>query len=497
MLKNTKAVEAVKNTAQGLGALIWWTLSGRATPDQIRTVIQEEGGDPSIVPEIDGAAAVRREAREWTSGARGTGADRYRAEVVRDDADCVTVGILKRVRVSGHEVKWEQVDAVTYDGATKTWNAPCTTPEATSFVASAKEAQALLDHAWIRPHLVQARLAAAAGIALRDRGGVWYVPTQHRDEVDRLARIVGRIGASRLDVIDVSASDASRASVARGVEATARETLDGLLERIRGWSESARKIPDTHSGPVLNELANLSASADLYADALSMGLDDLRAAIVEARAEASRILALPRSEPAAASHRTVAAEVKEGVAADPKLVELLRVGASRVAADPSGRMWIPIELAREIGIPVPAAGEGVKERDKSYRQWRFGVPAASAIALGYIAGLTSIGPIASGLKLTPIPAPVENGAENGAENGEAAAQAPAPVEPAADPEPAVDESTTVLDQDGDVSDEADLRERLAEKSPAELREIYTRATGQDPGKRSKEQMIKAISRVAA
>lgn len=275
--------------AQGLGALVWWNLETTAvTPDALRGILASEGADPSIVPSIEAAGAIKRATREWRKGAGK--ADRYRAEIVRESSDEIVVGILRRAQVSRDEVEWRQIEDLRFDLVSGTWTTLGTLPESGDFRAIADEFRTHLDHAWIRPNIVVDGLRAASAVSLRSRGGVYYVPASHEAELDRLARILGRIGGCSLDVIHAQATPSSRASIASGASETLRSELGETIERIRSWREGAKRVYANAGATVISELADLASRASLYELALETSLGDLRAEIEAARKEAAEIL---------------------------------------------------------------------------------------------------------------------------------------------------------------------------------------------------------------
>jgi len=276
----------------GLGVLVSWDLSNTSIlPHDLRSILTVEGEDPAIVPDIDPAAAVKRATREWSQG-RGA-ADRYRAEVVREDAGTVEVGILRRQRVDDHEVKWVQVDHVVFEttaGALVRGHG-IGSDQAAAFSALADKRATYLDADWIRPGLVQARLAGWGAFRLSRHGGVEYVPVQHRENVERLARIVERIGDSRFDLVDVAATEASRKTIGSGARDNLAEALGEVTSKLDEWEKSTRSIPSHSVAAVLERFADVSMRAELYAGALEVSVDDLREKLDAAKVRARALLA--------------------------------------------------------------------------------------------------------------------------------------------------------------------------------------------------------------
>jgi hypothetical protein len=477
---NETAKAAVLNASVGLGALVWWSLTDtRIAPDRMRSILAGEGLDPAIVPDIDQASAIKRATREWTQG-RGK-AERFRAEIARTDGKVLTVGILRREQVSASEVRWVQVDTCTFDADNGgSWTAIGASPEAKAFAAAADEIRFHLDHQWIRPSILIRGLAAAQAVCLRDRGGVYYVPAQRQDDLARLGRVVAAIGRCHLDIVHAQATPESRTSIASGASAAIRDDLTDLLSRIQGWSESARKVSDDSAMTVLSDLAELKTKADLYADALQVSMDDLAAAIDEAKAEAERILT------GVAVERTAAKPAPEGIVAS------LRAAIAEGETYADGSVMIAAQVLKNNGlksnIDRPAGMHGY---------WTNGIGSRAAAALGFSARLRGAG-VDAPLQLRPkLVAPVTEAVAAVQDAAQQVEPAPAEVEPApAAVEPtqasAADEAVVVLDEAVAEDAAAEMRERLAMKTPAEIRSMYEAVVGAEPGKRSKTQMIDKI-----
>jgi hypothetical protein len=486
---NESGKQALMNAAGGLGALVWWSLAQTAiTPDRLRAILADEGADASIVPNIDSIAAIRRAARDWAQG-RGK-ADRFRAEVASESAGSIVVGILRREQPSVGEVRWTQVDAVVFDGPSATWTTTGTTPEASSFRSQADEMRTHLDHLWIRPHIVQRGLVDASAVCLRDRGGVYYVPAQREAELSRLAKIVSRIGACHLDIVHAQATDASRASISTGAQASLRDELGQTVAQITAWAEAARKVRDDSGAAVLAELADLRARASLYEDALSVSMADLQAAIAAARVEAERLIGAPK-EPApraSGSDQEREKSYKQAKASAPTVEALRALLASRTP-NADGGYEIPAADVAATGLKV----RSVTSIFHWYWQPGRGAGADAAAQLGFVSRLRStplaliLSPAGSAPVVEP-PADVEDADGDDDLDAEAIALAePEPVDDS-DVEQDIDEDDLV-----DAEESAsDIRERLASMSPAQVRSTYEALVGPSGLACTKVQMIEAI-----
>lgn len=289
-----RKADAAAKVAQGLGSMVWWDLGdAKVRPDALRDILREEGSDIEV-PDIDPLQAVKGAAQSWRQG-RGK-ADRYRTEVVHDDGQSVTVGLLKREQVGPGEVAWRQVDAVTYD-AQGSERDPGTTAEAASFRELARDRMTYLDHSFVRPEVLQASLAGMHAFTLRRQGGVYYVPARYDDDLQALVRIVTRIGSCELDVVSVAQTEAGRKALAREAEGSLEAQLNDITEKLDAWQESSRRVREDSQASVLAGFVDLRDRAALYADALQVGLDALLDRVGQAEERCREIIgAQPKKE---------------------------------------------------------------------------------------------------------------------------------------------------------------------------------------------------------
>ncbi|NRA04360.1 MAG: hypothetical protein HRU00_17365 [Myxococcales bacterium] len=305
----TDKTQMMDNLALGLGALVWWDLfNTKTTPAALRKILKSEGENPSVVPDLNSVSEIRDTARSWKQG-RGNAA-RYRTEVVFEDADSLMVGILTHKRVNDKEVRWEQVDTVVFDKAMDKWTTVGKTEEATRFIAQADSDRTYLDHDFIRPVLIQAPLKAFGAFSVRQHsGGIYYVPKQHQDDVEKLARIVSKIGDSALHITHVSDTEASRTSIGGAAKnflmgnvadgkKVPSESLAGIRERLADWTKKSKEQrPRADSlAKALGELRTLKSYAELYSESLHLGLGELETEIDDAVEQANALLGLAKDE---------------------------------------------------------------------------------------------------------------------------------------------------------------------------------------------------------
>lgn len=287
---STSKKQIASDVAAGLGAICWFDLSDTAiTPTKLRKILADEGEDSVTVPSINAVNAVRTASRSYRKG-RGH-ADRYRADLAYEDDDKIEVGILQRVQVDDHTVEWQQVDACTFAKDSKTFTETAKTAEADEYKALAEKRMKYLDHNFVRPEVIQASLGRMGAFSLRRQGGCYYVPVQNMDALERLQRIVERIGTCTLDFTHVMATDAGRQAISREAQGTLEGEVREVCEQLDRWAESTRRVTSSSEASVLATFGDIRARARLYADALSVTLEGVEAKVAEAETRAREILA--------------------------------------------------------------------------------------------------------------------------------------------------------------------------------------------------------------
>lgn len=316
MSTTTKEETALLNaTTQGIGSLVWFTLRGTAiTPDDMRRIMQEEGDDATLIPDLKPAEQIRRAARGWTKG-KGK-ADRFRASFPKgteNDEKIVTISILKR---GGGKGEFLHEDTLIFDVAANMWTTSGTTDEAGEFRARADKFRTHLDSSWLRPSLLIKRLKAMSTITVKEDGGLYYVPGHTSDnDLDRLKRIIRRIGTSRLSSLRITAGDQDAiADVAEATKSTLAGGLSEITEKLARWVAGTRKVSEARAMETLAQLATLKGQADLYRDALGLALTDLDAALTDAQTTAQTILTDAKEEITGIVQKLLAGKLAKAIA---------------------------------------------------------------------------------------------------------------------------------------------------------------------------------------
>jgi len=125
------------------------------------------------------------------------------------------------------------------------------------------------------------------------KSGVYFILPGHEDTTAALKRVLSQIGGCSLRSLKVDANDAETIQDAQGIARGQVESgLSALLAQMAEWTADARNNrprSDAVSG-VLSDFQELKVAAELYQDALEIGLQDLTDQIDTASAEARLLL---------------------------------------------------------------------------------------------------------------------------------------------------------------------------------------------------------------
>jgi hypothetical protein len=287
----TQAENAVSEFATGLGFLVWYNLKNAlVTPTGLRALLARENETDIEVPDIVPRDGIIRATREWSKGRRS--GSKYKAEVVHEDDFELTIGILKHHHIHEKEVGWAQIEVLTFDKTNGSWVTLPSSPLVAEFVSLAQRRCTYLDHSFVRPKILQAKLDSFCSFKLRDRGGVYFVLEQFIDEVEKLKRIINQIGYSTLRTLRVTDIPEDKATITTETREHLDSSLAGLRERMTLWRTRTRKVRSDALGNTLEEFKGLRSQAELYADALQIQLDDFLEEIDDASSIVKNLLGI-------------------------------------------------------------------------------------------------------------------------------------------------------------------------------------------------------------
>jgi hypothetical protein len=132
---------------------------------------------------------------------------------------------------------------------------------------------------------------------VKQNGGLWFVPTEHCDNLQRLAGVVEKVGGSRLSAVPFYDSPRGRASLGQDVR-------DGLLREVAKIVASAQKLGQGERGPRessvterILKLEALNLRAASCRTVLASYAQDIAVAVAEAKESVEAVLAPLEEDP--------------------------------------------------------------------------------------------------------------------------------------------------------------------------------------------------------
>ena len=277
-----------------LGYLTYWKLTDTTiTPDNLRAILANEGFGSITVPDIDTAKAVQSVGNSFQTG-RGLDGNYYTCVTHEDDVSVDIAIVVKRVDENapkGSRAKPVQVDSVTYDIGAKAWASKGDPDnEATKrLIAKVERAVTFLDHAFVRPSVVEATIQSLQGWQLAS--GMYYIAPGHEATVSSLKRVLAQLGKSRLRSLKIDPRDADTVG---DVQAECREQMESrlqaLVDKMEDWKTKAKRTRNDAVQSTLAEFVALKNESELYSDVLALSLEDLQESISAMHATCATLL---------------------------------------------------------------------------------------------------------------------------------------------------------------------------------------------------------------
>jgi len=245
-----------------------------------------------------------------------------RADVVDRKDDEITIGLLRRRKVSDQEVGWVQFDAVKWS-ETGGW-AGATSTEGREFYAYGTKWQTFLDYHWVRDTVFST--LKRIGIPMGG-GGICYVHGDREDEFSKLRGWVETITGAKLYAIKIDPSDPDSVDAIGGsAKDHALTQVADVTDRLNEWKAKARGKTSTLEN-LLTELTDVRGRALALSKTLRFSTDEVDAAVASAEAELRATLQIATE--AKAEEAPKPRKTKGG--ADAAEIETLRAQAAEAA----------------------------------------------------------------------------------------------------------------------------------------------------------------------
>ena len=280
-----------------VGDLIWWALEGaRIRRPALEQLWANAGLPASALPEPPSAErALKTAAREALLGVQD-----HLIRLGKESDEEVVLALVREHRDGTGNVEHAQVARIRLDRSL---------PSSLESDAPGHElVRAVFDgYDGLREtHLVDdirrallKVLDACAAVAIREHGGVYWVPAQHSETARRLQAAVSHIGTSRLDILPIHATPEATEALGHAAHASIEAEVANLQREIAAFLEEP---PERTSTLVrrLEQFQALRAKAGLYHSVLSVQITDLDASLDELSRTVQRLLDGATQAPAVA-----------------------------------------------------------------------------------------------------------------------------------------------------------------------------------------------------
>lgn len=256
---NTPKIIAVTDTNAPAGAIIMWALSGTVPHARLEAAWVARGGDAADLPKAPKPRRVLRRALQTLAGkrrlVRPLGEHAERGHALVDERDEGDAGLVHATSASARV----EGGALRVEGAG---------PDLSHAIEARYQAQqGLLLASDIGDWLVQQVPATLDGVALRPKGGVYFVPPHAIERLDMLAATLADVGVARIFRVPAMHSEDAVETILHAVQNEARDGAVALAEALadsvhttrRGWEARLRDL-DALEAKVTRYEALLGAS---------------------------------------------------------------------------------------------------------------------------------------------------------------------------------------------------------------------------------------------
>jgi hypothetical protein len=269
-----------------LGDLLWWTISDAATNRSILEAHWSGAGlSAELLPEAPTAEkALRTAIREAALGQH----DR----LIRLGKESETEIVFAVVRESKHQdgsVSYAQETRIMLDRKIETVSSDQPSHDLAKVVAH-RFGELRTTHTAddVRRTVVRA-IGTLAAVALRDHGGVYWIPAPYARQLRKLQSAVEKIGSSKMYLLPVhDSADASR-TLGDAALAAIQQELEQLKDEVQGFVAQPPERPSTLARR-FDAYEALRGRARLYRDILRVQVEDLDKQLDEMTASVENLL---------------------------------------------------------------------------------------------------------------------------------------------------------------------------------------------------------------
>lgn len=291
-----------------LGCVFWFKVAGRHDHARLAAAFAARGLDKLVPSAIDTERAFRRSVR------RTVGSSNTLVRPVVDDNKSVVLGVVsERADSRAQDLDYQVVDRLGFDKATGAVNSSNSVTQA-AVESEIRSLEHMVEGQDLTVSIVR-WVGQVAGCALRENGGVYWVPPAAAAQLKTLGEAIeeGTGGACSVYVLPLSSS----AEAERGIGDSAKAGMESQLALIaREVEEFKTEAPSRRSlENRLVKFQELRQRATMYRDLLKVSAGDLEEKISAMEGAVREMLA---AGPAATDKKPAAPKFEAGEAVQVK-----------------------------------------------------------------------------------------------------------------------------------------------------------------------------------
>ncbi|MCC6334311.1 MAG: hypothetical protein IT380_10030 [Myxococcales bacterium] len=262
---------ALPTKGDHLGDVIWWQLAdAEVSRTRLETLWLGAGLDKSLLPEAPTAEKALKTAIRETQ----VGHLEHLLRLGKEDSNEVVFAVVHEAHEADGSLSYTQEARIKLDRLHEQLIVDNPSHELVSAVRVAFE-RLRLNHTSddVRRSVVRS-LRSFSAVALRESGGIYWVPRTYSPKLRQLQQAIETIGSSKVYLLPIhDSSDASR-TLGEVAQASVVQELDALKFEVEGFLQSPPDRPSTLVRR-LEAFESLKTKAALYRDILRVQVADL------------------------------------------------------------------------------------------------------------------------------------------------------------------------------------------------------------------------------
>ena len=299
------ATEIVSNMVEGRGFPVWWDYSGtQMTPDQLRDVVTNAGGDPSRVSDIDPVKALRQAVKDWNKqetrtdlslGLGYTTRTKVNSRIASEEGTDIYIGILHAARRGKRETGDDQRETLHYCTSTHTWVEPGTSKFSASLRALIQKRQTYYDGSALVNNVIMPAINSCNS-AFYVKKGWWFLPSEHAEEVARVQGAISSLESFQLHVGGIPSNMGYERALHNGARDNLATEIENIEKLVDGWVDMSRVVRSDTRDTVMERFDSINQRITLFSASLEVSLSDMQTKAQELRQRATELIDLKDDE---------------------------------------------------------------------------------------------------------------------------------------------------------------------------------------------------------